>query len=278
RLLTGKYPHDTTVSFADLLRQISDDDVIRPRAASEDASKLIDRELETLLLKALEKDPDRRYDHAGALAQDLDNYLQDRPLIAKTPTTGYVIKKQLRRHRRAFAVAAAVGVLMLGGAAAGVGWLYQRPYNLRVDSNPGGGLLRINDVLKPGCGVTPCYVELGPGTHKIEVVLPNHYQHEVRYVTVSWGQPSLDVTEPIVMQPNFRSVLFTTEPAQARVQVRKENSGEVVSTLKTPGMAELPHGRYTMHFADLDGGFDPKGETLAVAGNIKPLKIHRAVE
>lgn len=278
RLLTGKYPHDTSVSFTDLLRHITEDEVVRPRAVSEDASKIIDRELETLLLKALDKDPDRRYDNAGALAADLDNYLNDLPLIAKVPTTGYVIRKQLHRHRKAVAVAGVVGLLMLGGVGAGIGWLYQRPYKLRVDSNPAGGLLRINDVLKPGCGVTPCYVELPRGTHKIEVVLPNHYQPEPRYVEIEWGQPVMNVAEPLALQPDFRSVMFTTEPAHAHVQIRKENTGKVVTTLDTPGLAELPHGRYTMHFANSDGEFDSKGETLAVAGDFKPLKVHRAVE
>ena len=56
-------------------------------------------DLETILLKALEKDPLRRYASAGALGQDLGNWLADRPVLARRPTIAYQARKFVRRNR-----------------------------------------------------------------------------------------------------------------------------------------------------------------------------------
>jgi len=278
RLLTGTPPHDLHGSTLDVLRRIAEQEVRKPRAApGSDGGHAIDAELETLLLKALAHDPDRRYASAGALADDLRNYLSGEPLMARRPTATYIIRKRLGQHRRAAVVAGLVFLLFAGGAGGAVAWLYQRPVDLRVDSKPGGAHLKINGELKLGCGVTPCHAVLGPGDHTIELVLPGHYQPQVRHVQVRWGKITGDAYEPIVLSPNFRSVLITTEPAHARVEIRHETTGEVAATAETPSMITLERGRYTMHFGTLDGGLDESGRTLAVAGDTKPLTVHHAL-
>ena len=79
KLLTGKLPHDMDGALHQVVQRLQDTQIRRPRTASQHASRMVDAELETVLFKALEKDPDRRYPSAGALAVDLGNYLSATP-------------------------------------------------------------------------------------------------------------------------------------------------------------------------------------------------------
>jgi serine/threonine protein kinase/formylglycine-generating enzyme required for sulfatase activity len=78
-------------------------------------SRLLKRELDWLVMKALEKDRTRRYDTANALARDIQRYLADEVVEARPPSMGYRVRKFVRRHR-AWSVGSAVAVLLLIGA------------------------------------------------------------------------------------------------------------------------------------------------------------------
>jgi WD40 repeat protein len=93
-LLTGKSPHDTTGPILDVMKRIAGEEILPPRKAD----PTIDRELEAILAKVLCREPDGRYESAGALADDLDNYLRGEPLKARRVTTAYVLRKRLRRY------------------------------------------------------------------------------------------------------------------------------------------------------------------------------------
>lgn len=56
-------------------------------------------DIETIVVKALEKDKTRRYGSAAALAADLRHYLEDEPIAARPPSTAYQLQKFARRHR-----------------------------------------------------------------------------------------------------------------------------------------------------------------------------------
>ena len=118
RLLTGDFPHDLSGTHYELLKRIAEEEARRPRAVAKD----LDKELEALLLKALAHDPEGRYSSAGALAEDLGNYLTGEPLTAKSPTTTYFLRKRLRKYRGRVAVAA----LMLVALLAMAGYAYIR--------------------------------------------------------------------------------------------------------------------------------------------------------
>ena len=118
RLLTGSLPHDLSGTRYEVLRRIAEDEVRRPRQASSQ----IDRELEALLLKALARDPDQRYDSAGSLGDDIDNYLNGEPLKAKKPTTAYFLAKRIRKYRVPVAAGLAVAAALAGLAV----WSYVR--------------------------------------------------------------------------------------------------------------------------------------------------------
>jgi tetratricopeptide (TPR) repeat protein/serine/threonine protein kinase len=84
-------------------------------------SGLVKGELDWIVMKALEKERNRRYDSANALAQDIERYLRDEPVLACPPSLGYRLGKFARRHRVKLAVAASLLVAVTVTAAA-IGW------------------------------------------------------------------------------------------------------------------------------------------------------------
>jgi hypothetical protein len=79
------------------------------------------QELDWIVMKALEKDRDRRYETATGLACDLERYLADEPVAAGPPGAGYRVRKFLRRHRGPVAAAALVLLALVLGVV-GTTW------------------------------------------------------------------------------------------------------------------------------------------------------------
>ncbi len=78
-------------------------------------TKLVRGELDWILMKALEKDRNRRYETAGALAADVQRYLADEPVQACPPSWGYRLRKFLRRNKGPVVGVAAVLLVLVGG-------------------------------------------------------------------------------------------------------------------------------------------------------------------
>jgi len=110
-LLTGESPHDLSGSRHDVMHRIIHQEVKRPHKIN----PKIDKELELLLLKALDNDPDRRYDSAGMLAQDIDYYLNGYPLQAVPPSATCQVRKFVRKNRMLTVGIAAMVVVLLSG-------------------------------------------------------------------------------------------------------------------------------------------------------------------
>jgi tetratricopeptide (TPR) repeat protein len=86
-------------------------------------SQIVRGELDWIVMKCLEKDRNRRYETASALAADVQHYLHDEPVQACPPSPLYRFRKFARRHRMSFAIGAlgaAVLVLAISGLAAGL--------------------------------------------------------------------------------------------------------------------------------------------------------------
>ena len=76
--------------------------------------KQINDEVETIVLKCLDKERERRYQTAGELGRDVMHYLAGEPIEAKRDSTTYLLRKHLRKHRVAVGVAAAFVLVVLG--------------------------------------------------------------------------------------------------------------------------------------------------------------------
>jgi WD40 repeat protein/predicted Ser/Thr protein kinase len=104
--LTGRLPHDADAPTAEILRQIRE--LVPPRPSS--FAPGVGNELDAVLLKALAKEPDRRYASAAEMRDDLRAWLDGRAVRARFDSRWYVLRKTLRRHRWA-ALLAGVGLI-----------------------------------------------------------------------------------------------------------------------------------------------------------------------
>ncbi len=93
------------------LRNISE---AMPRALKKaEGGETLDADLQTIAAKALEKEPDRRYQSGAALAEDVQRYLTSQPILAHPPSTTYQLRKLVARHKLSFAAAGGIAVLLV---------------------------------------------------------------------------------------------------------------------------------------------------------------------
>jgi WD40 repeat protein/serine/threonine protein kinase len=110
----------------ELLRQIAFEEPRPPRRLN----KAVPQELETILLKAMAKEPAERYASAQELADDLRRFLEDKPIQARRPNLVQSARKWARRHSGVVATAA-VGLVLLVLALAVSNWFVARQRNQR---------------------------------------------------------------------------------------------------------------------------------------------------
>jgi serine/threonine protein kinase len=114
--ITGRFPYDVKTSSLMGVLKIITDEPPKPLQQTFQGGYKLDPDLWTIVRKALEKDPDRRYSSADALAEDIERYLANRPILAHPPSTAYQIRKLVSRHRFGFSTAAGFLVLLVGAA------------------------------------------------------------------------------------------------------------------------------------------------------------------
>ena len=100
--------------------------------------KLLSGDLDWIVMKALEKDRQRRYDSASAFAADVQRYLADEPVEACPPSAMYRLKKFARRNQSTLTASIVVATVLLGGV--GLHLVNLSRYNR--------DLTRLNDILK----------------------------------------------------------------------------------------------------------------------------------
>jgi WD40 repeat protein len=114
-VLTGRPPF-RAATIADTLEQVRYHEPVPPRRLL----PKLPRDLETICLKCLEKEPRKRYASAAALAEDLRRFLNDEPIRARRPSLGQRLRKWSRRHRPVVASIGASAVVGLVLAVVGL--------------------------------------------------------------------------------------------------------------------------------------------------------------
>ena len=126
-LVTGERPYRFDGAHASAIeRVVCDTDPPRPSTrmdARRGGGNL--RDLDAIILKALEKQPARRYATCASFAEDLQRWLDGAEVLAREPPLGERSLRWLRRHRLAAAVAATALVTLLAGSAVAL-WQAQR--------------------------------------------------------------------------------------------------------------------------------------------------------
>jgi WD40 repeat protein/serine/threonine protein kinase len=93
----------------DLLTTVADQRKIDPRKLSQS----LRGEVDWIVMKALEKDRNRRYESANSMAADIERYLNDEPVQACPPSAIYRFRKFARRHKAAVVMAIVIGSALL---------------------------------------------------------------------------------------------------------------------------------------------------------------------
>jgi tetratricopeptide (TPR) repeat protein len=75
----------------------------------------LDRDVETIVGKALEKDADRRYSSAASLSQDVQRYMSSQPILARPPSAAYQLRKFASRNRALVGGVAAAALALVAG-------------------------------------------------------------------------------------------------------------------------------------------------------------------
>jgi len=126
QLLSGTRPHELSrFSRAEGIRRVLEVDPPPPsQRLGEEPGEFglkeveVRGDLDNITLKALRKEPERRYGSPRELAQDLERFLAGKPVEARPSTLGYRVRKLVRRHRTATAFGLAGGAALVFAALA----------------------------------------------------------------------------------------------------------------------------------------------------------------
>ncbi len=122
-ILTGRHPFSDAGTVSEIVRDIASR-VPDPPSAHRAG---IGDEIDTIVLKALAKEPERRYESAAGLLDDLRRVEEGLPIAAKRDSTLYVLRKIAGQHRRVVAAS----LLVLAFAVASVAWIVSAEHRAR---------------------------------------------------------------------------------------------------------------------------------------------------
>ncbi|NUN47214.1 MAG: protein kinase [Candidatus Brocadiae bacterium] len=181
QLLTDEPPH-RGASLVEILRSAAEDDPVPPRRLAPRTP----RDVETLCLRALAREPGRRYPDASAFADDIDRFLRREPILARRPSPVY---RALRWVQRNPVPAAALAAILFGLLPWGA-WAWSRPGEVTIEVTSrglpvSGAVVTLGDrTLAPGGG--GARGRIPAGTHRVLVRAPGYRESE-RALTVTRG-------------------------------------------------------------------------------------------
>ena len=118
-LLTGRSPYRGALnSTQDAIREVCETEPMRPSELVSGSNGPVPRDLDAITMRALRKEPEKRYASVEQFADDIRCYLQGLPVIARGDQFSYHAGKYFRRHKLQIAAAALIVVALLGGTIA----------------------------------------------------------------------------------------------------------------------------------------------------------------
>lgn len=194
-LLTEEHPYPVRGSVADIIKNITSTEAA-PLTRHEPGIK---RDLQAIVLKSLEKDPDHRYQSAAAFAQDLQNYLDGEPVEALRDNASYVLGKVMRRYRLPLMVGTGV-VLALVLVSISMSILWYRA--VKAERIAGERLVAVERESRMRGEVTDMYTDI------IESLQPEHGLGTELTVREMIDQAARIADQRSVVEPEVQSALL----------------------------------------------------------------------
>ncbi|MFO0909052.1 MAG: protein kinase [Isosphaeraceae bacterium] len=237
-LVTGRPPFQAA-SKLEVLRQVIERDPVPPRQLN----RAVPRDLETIILKCLEKNPAQRYHDAGELADDLGRCLEGRPIQARPVGVVGTLARSVRRKPLVAALAFSLAVVAVGGLA-GILWQW-READLRARAERWE---RYRAEMRAASSLIEA-VNVAPARAALEHAPSEHRGWEWRYLN-----RQLDLASRTLSGHTgavFRAVFspdgsrLVTSSGDASVLVWNVSSGQRLATLVGPGK-----NTHLIHFMD----------------------------
>jgi tetratricopeptide (TPR) repeat protein len=214
--LTGRPPFKAATAV-ETLRQVTTDEPVAPRQLN----AAIPRDLETIVLKCLEKAPDRRFPTSGELAEDLRRHLAGEPIGARPASLLYLSRKYAWKHLSLVIGSGVAVIALLAAAIIATGFWLDRIKSEQVNRD-----LRIQDAMSRGSWKE--LVDLAEQGVKAEPARSAlHRLRQVRGLQALGDGRVSEIIEELLARSNL------TGPERAEAQLRKGdllliggNSGE----------------------------------------------------
>lgn len=231
-LLTGRPPF-VAESVTAVLHQVTTVEPVSP-------SKLnhkVPRDLETICLKCLQKNPDQRYPSVLALANDLARFQEHQPILARRAN---VVERSLKWTRRNPALTSMVAFLLIL-ALGGLGYYISLPGYLKLHVEPSDAQVAINGEQVSTTNGDVLY-RSSPERYKIRVSKPGYRDFEKDVVLVRGSANTL--YETVVLESLSGYMRVVSDPPGANVEIL-DGQGRQVDKGVTPYNSKLlPSGRY----------------------------------
>lgn len=142
-VLTGR-PPASGASVVEVMLQVVNQDPVPPRAINPE----IPRDLETIVLRCLDKEPSRRYESAHAVAEELGRFLDGEPILGQRSSVLYRVAKKARKHRVAVGAVGVAVLAVLAGAGVALRARWTATEQARLAQELGREVMEIEAVVR----------------------------------------------------------------------------------------------------------------------------------
>ena len=142
RTLREEEPHRPSTKLDGLKVEELTQTAVQRRVEAPKLKMLLSGDLDWIVMKALEKDRDRRYQTANGLGMDIQRYLTNEPVVARPPSRLYRLQKLVRRNQATFVTIGAVSLALIAGFGTST-WLFFKECHLLHEAERG----RANEAL-----------------------------------------------------------------------------------------------------------------------------------